>query len=105
MRLTSACVAGRAHPTGASLFRGDQNTRAIAPGRLVGAIAALSAICSQARPRPRRSTPSPAPRPGPDLLYSDGFRAPQLGNRGVWKAPPILVSGTTAYRRGEAGRR
>ena len=27
--------------------------------------------------------------------------APQLTNAGVWKAPPILVSGATAYRHGE----
>jgi hypothetical protein len=43
----------------------------------------------------------PAPRPGPDLLYAKAPKAPQLSNRGVWKAKPILVSGTTAYRKGE----
>jgi hypothetical protein len=30
-----------------------------------------------------------------------GAEAPQLRNRPPWKAPPILVSGATAYRRGE----
>lgn len=41
------------------------------------------------------------PRPGPDILYRPLEVAPQLTNTGVWRAPPILVSGTTAYRDGE----
>jgi hypothetical protein len=40
-------------------------------------------------------------RPGPDILYAKPAVAPQLENRGVWKAPPTLVSGTSAYRDGE----
>jgi len=40
-------------------------------------------------------------RPGPDLLYAPPADAPQLQNTGVWKAPPILVSGAEAYRAGE----
>ncbi|MBV8063542.1 MAG: hypothetical protein JOY51_08100 [Nevskia sp.] len=40
----------------------------------------------------------PAPRPGPDLLYQPLADAPQLQNTGVWQAPPILVSGASAYR-------
>ena len=43
----------------------------------------------------------PAPRPGPDLLYAKRPVSPQLTNRKPWKAKPILVSGTTAYRKGE----
>ena len=43
----------------------------------------------------------PAPRPGPDALYDPPADAPQLQNAGIWEAPPILVSGSTAYRRGE----
>ncbi|HEX8122505.1 MAG TPA: hypothetical protein VF549_14700 [Solirubrobacteraceae bacterium] len=43
----------------------------------------------------------PAPRPGPDILYAPPADAPQLANAGIWKAPPILVSGASAYRRGE----
>jgi pimeloyl-ACP methyl ester carboxylesterase len=44
----------------------------------------------------------PAPRPGPDLLYAKRPPvAPQLTNRKPWRAKPILVSGTTAYRKGE----
>ncbi len=43
----------------------------------------------------------PGPRPGPDLLYAKAPVAPQLTNHSPWKANPILVSGTTAYRKGE----
>jgi hypothetical protein len=45
----------------------------------------------------------PAPRPGPDILYAPPAVAPQLQNApgSVWKAPPILISGATAYRGGE----
>ena len=43
----------------------------------------------------------PGPRPGPDLLYEGPFDSPQLATRRPWKARPILISGTTAYRSGE----
>ena len=43
----------------------------------------------------------PAPRPGPSILYRKPATAPQLVNRGFWHAKPILVSGASAYRRGE----
>ena len=43
----------------------------------------------------------PGPRPGPDILYEPLADAPQLQNAGVWSAPPILVSGASAYRDGE----
>ena len=43
------------------------------------------------------------PRPGPRVLYEPLAKAPQLQNaRGsVWRAQPILISGTEAYRKGE----
>lgn len=50
---------------------------------------------------PAGSLPSTTPRPGPDLLYWPAPRAPQLENTGVWTAPPIMVSGASAYRHGE----
>ncbi len=62
---------------------------------------------SRCLPRPRRrSLPvslysGSGPRPGPALLYAKPTVAPQLSNAGVWRAQPILVSGATAYRRGE----
>lgn len=40
-------------------------------------------------------------RPGPDVLYERAARAPQLANVKPFRAKPILVSGATAYRRGE----
>jgi hypothetical protein len=43
----------------------------------------------------------PGPKPGPAILYQAPATAPQLANAGPWKAPPILVSGATAYRSGE----
>jgi predicted esterase len=43
----------------------------------------------------------PAPRPGPSILYRKPARSPQLSNHGIWHAKPILVSGASAYRRGE----
>src|SRR4051812_14833999 len=43
----------------------------------------------------------PGPRPGPDVLYAPPASAPQLENTGIWQAPPILVSGASAYRNGE----
>ncbi|HEX5223693.1 MAG TPA: hypothetical protein VFW29_01060, partial [Solirubrobacteraceae bacterium] len=45
----------------------------------------------------------PGPRPGPAVLYQPLAHAPQLENvKGSgWTAPPILVSGASAYRKGE----
>ncbi|HXB15443.1 MAG TPA: hypothetical protein VNV44_06830 [Solirubrobacteraceae bacterium] len=44
-----------------------------------------------------------APRPGPSILYAPPAPAPQLENApgSTWKAAPILVSGASAYRKGE----
>jgi predicted esterase len=43
----------------------------------------------------------PGPRPGPAILYRKRASSPQLANRGPWRARPILISGASAYRRGE----
>ena len=40
-------------------------------------------------------------RPGPSLLYERPPEAPQLANRAPFRAKPLLVSGTDAYRGGE----
>jgi hypothetical protein len=58
----------------------------------------LAAVSASLPPKEGR-----APRPGPALLYERLARAPQLENepRSTWHAPPILVSGSSAYRRGE----
>ena len=43
------------------------------------------------------------PRPGPSILYAPLATAPQLENAkgSPWKAAPIMVSGASAYRKGE----
>jgi pimeloyl-ACP methyl ester carboxylesterase len=51
--------------------------------------------------RSRSLYSGPGPRPGPDILYAPPPRAPQLENTGIWRASPILISGASAYRRGE----
>jgi poly(3-hydroxybutyrate) depolymerase len=40
-------------------------------------------------------------RPGPQLLYERPPAAPELSNRAPFRAKPLLVSGTDAYRDGE----
>jgi hypothetical protein len=69
-------------------------------GRLLAALLALAAIAPAAAPAASLYG-GPGPRPGPELLYEKRPVAPQLTNRGPWRAKPILVSGTTSYRRGE----
>jgi hypothetical protein len=69
-------------------------------GRLtVLALAAIAALPCSAQAESLYAGPDP--RPGPDLLYAPRPVAPQLTNSGPWEAKPILVSGTTAYRKGE----
>jgi hypothetical protein len=66
--------------------------------------AALSILLAAVAPQALAgSLPAPAtgPRPGPDILYAPPAVAPQLENDPPWKAEPILVSGSSAYRDGE----
>jgi pimeloyl-ACP methyl ester carboxylesterase len=66
---------------------------------LVGLLVVSSArLPPQAQTAAHRSVPI---RSGPDMLYTAPATSPQLENTGVWKAAPILVSGTSAYRSGE----
>jgi predicted esterase len=68
---------------------------------LVAAVASVT-VAALAGPAAGASLYSgPGPRPGPAILYQAPAVAPQLTNTGIWRAPPILVSGTTAYRDGE----
>jgi predicted esterase len=64
---------------------------------LVAAVALLAPTVSMTAQSNRAS----AVRPGPDLLYWPPASAPQLENTGIWQAEPILISGASAYRRGE----
>src|SRR4051794_9559181 len=70
---------------------------------LAGAAATLLLATPTAHAAANRSLPSvrSGARPGPDLLYASAPDAPQLQNAGIWRAPPILVSGAEAYRGGE----
>ncbi len=71
----------------------------VASGVAVAALAMAGAV-------PALATTSslyagPTPHPGPEILYRKPAVAPQLTNRGPWRAHPILVSGASAYRNGE----
>jgi hypothetical protein len=73
-------------------------------GRAAGAvtIAALALVLVMAPAAGAGSLyKGPGPRPGPDLLYSKAPVAPQLQNIAPWKVPPLLISGSEAYRHGE----
>ena len=62
---------------------------------------ALLALAAPAAADERSLYSGPGPRPGPDALYAPVAQAPQLTNAGAWQAPPLLVSGASAYRSGE----
>ncbi len=67
-----------------------------------GAVALALAVAPAAASADRASlSRGPGPRPGPAILYRAPAVAPQLTNAGIWRAAPILVSGASAYRRGE----
>ena len=61
---------------------------------VVALMATITSITAQ-------SGRTPAVRSGPDVLYWPPAAAPQLENTGIWQAEPILISGASAYRRGE----
>ena len=67
----------------------------------VGLLALLAPGPAQAAPSASLPTVASGPLPGPPVLYAPVAAAPQLQNNGIWTAPPILVSGATAYRQGE----
>src|SRR3954451_8198297 len=69
-------------------------------GRLGAVVMGVALACAASAQAGSLYT-GPGPSPGPDFLYSKAAKSPQLANAGIWKATPILVSGTTAYRRGE----
>ena len=69
---------------------------------LAAAALATSGGALAAPPAPGPSGPTGAvERPGPPILYWPAAKAPQLQNLGIWQAPPIMVSGASAYRDGE----
>jgi hypothetical protein len=71
---------------------------------LAGPLAALALTMLSPAPASAGSLyAGSGPRPGPDILYAPAPDAPQLDNApgSVWQAPPILISGASAYRSGE----
>lgn len=73
------------------------------PFRIIGLLLVSALACAAPAQGASSSLPgaSSGHRPGPDALYQPAPTAPQLENTGPWKADPILVSGTQAYRDGE----
>lgn len=84
---------------------GNLGRRATTWAAALGVILCLTAATTPSTAAPEARNESlysgPEPRPGPDILYAPPAKAPQLGNSGIWHAPPILVSGASAYRDGE----
>jgi hypothetical protein len=77
-------------------------------GALAGAVSAIALLAAPLGASAAGTASLPqkegaAPRPGPAILYAAPARAPQLENEAgsIWHAPPILVSGASAYRSGE----
>src|SRR4051812_33889509 len=73
---------------------------------VLGAVALCFAVPAGAGAKKMPSLPpaeGKSPRPGPAILYAPPAKAPQLENLkgSPWKAAPILVSGASAYRKGE----
>ncbi len=84
--------------------RGASRARAA----LLAAVAMLFLLCAAAPAALAAGKSLPpkegsAPRPGPAVLYAPLAKAPQLENApgSIWHAAPILVSGASAYRKGE----
>jgi hypothetical protein len=76
---------------------------AIAPAVIATMVSAAATTTTSAAPRPSSLYSGPGSRPGPSMLYQPPITAPELTNApgSGWQAPPILVSGTSAYRQGE----
>ena len=67
----------------------------------VWVVATLATVAGAPLPAGAASPEPVAQRPGPAILYAPLADAPQLQNTGIWRAPPILISGAAAYRGGE----
>ena len=63
--------------------------------------APTSVPTASAAPGSGTSSSAVGPLPGPAILHAAAATPPQLANSGIWSAPPILISGASAYRDGE----
>jgi hypothetical protein len=70
---------------------------------LAGVLACASGAQAAGVPASLPAKQGSGPRPGPEALYQQLAHAPQLENAPLsgWHAAPILVSGASAYRKGE----
>ena len=78
--------------------------RVLVAGAFVGLVGlSVSSLGAAASPStvPGLPTVASGHRPGPDVLYAPAPRASQLENTGIWRAAPILVSGSQEYSDGE----
>ena len=77
--------------------------RGIAGGLIAAALFAAAAVSALLPAPAAASLPEQrfGERPGPPLLYDDPPRAPELSVAAPFRADPLLVSGTDAYRDGE----
>src|SRR2546421_432044 len=79
-----------------------RSAKAVCTSWLAGlALLALAQGASASSSLPKKQGTSP--RPGPAVLYEPLAVSPQLTNapRSGWNAKPILISGASAYRKGE----
>jgi C-terminal binding-module, SLH-like, of glucodextranase len=74
----------------------------------LGALLVVLLLCAPTAVAAKKNASLPpqegtAPRPGPEVLYEPLAKARQLENApgSVWKAAPLLVSGASAYSKGE----
>jgi dienelactone hydrolase len=80
---------------------GRRSRRAAALAAALAGVGSLATAAAPAGADRASLHRGPGQRPGPDLLYAPASIAPQLENARGWRAAPILISGATAYRRGE----
>jgi hypothetical protein len=89
----------------AGISRSAMGKRGISTGLglAVGVLLAASGASAYKPPSSLPPAEGKAPRPGPPVLYEQPSSAPQLEDEkgSIWKAAPILVSGASAYSKGE----
>jgi hypothetical protein len=82
--------------------RTARRTRALGRARIAAIATALALAGTPVAADAASAAPGhDAPRPGPEILYRPLAAAPQLESAPPWKAEPILISGASAYRKGE----
>ena len=75
----------------------------IKSGGLLGAglVSGIDNVAANASTASLSTQGSSSPPPGPEVLYDSPGSAPQLENKGLWDAEPLMVCGSEAYVQGE----